>query len=207
MKQKYTFFDEGTIEFDDTKSVKELIEYAFDEFDYYESAGMEVVTLFQAHHPDTDTGWFTTDVAASCADEIRNPAELFFAYHIPDVFYFAEGGWGHRMPKLGNHPEIPNAVSLKIQFEDFDHTVVINGKYTFNDIIRFLKETEYIDDSCSSVEAVPVGCASKSYKIPFSDAIMSESLSDFENTLEKYHAERISLDKGESIYHTILRIC
>lgn len=52
MIQKYKFEGENDfIEFDDSKSVKELINYAFDKFDYFEPAGIEIVTLFQCHHP------------------------------------------------------------------------------------------------------------------------------------------------------------
>lgn len=205
MKQKYTFF-EGTIEFDDTKSVKELIAYAFDTFEYYEPMGMEVVTLFQAHHPETDTGWFTTNPLRSCAEEIKNPNELFFAYYMPDVFYFAEGGWGHHMHGLGNHPQIPDAVALSLRFEDFDHTVIINGRYCFDDIIHTLKRTGYIEITCSAIEAIPIGCATKAYTIPFSDPAVRCPLAEFEKILGQYHAERISLAPGEFIYNTVLRI-
>ena len=44
MIQKYKFEGENDfIEFDDSKSVKELINYAFDKFDYFEPAGIEIV--------------------------------------------------------------------------------------------------------------------------------------------------------------------
>lgn len=207
MKQKYCFFDGGTIEFDDKKSVKELIAYAFESFDYYEPMGMDIVTLFQAHHPDTNTGWFTTDVTLSCAEEIKNPKELCFAYYLPNVFYFAEGGWGHHMTGLGNHPSIDNAVSLSIRFGDFSNTVVINGRYTFNDIVNVLKRTEYIDNSCCFIEVIPIGCTTKSYLIPFTDPIMKACLTDFETILTQYNSERIHLAEGDFIYHSELRIC
>lgn len=126
MIQKYSFFNEDIIEFDDTRSVKELIQYAFEQFDYYEPAGMEIVTLFQCHHPQSDTGWFTIDTNRKCSDEIIDRNNLCFAYYMPNVFYFAEGGWGHHMIELGNHPNIPRPVALKIRFEDFDNTVIIN---------------------------------------------------------------------------------
>ena len=116
MIKNYTFFDGGTISFDDEKKVKELIRYAFDEFDYYEPIGIEYVTIFQCHHSKTNTGWFTKDTNNSCCDEIENPDELCFAYYVPEVFYFAEGGWGHHMRELGNHPEIPNPVDIKLRF-------------------------------------------------------------------------------------------
>ena len=69
MIQKYKFEGENDfIEFDDSKSVKELINYAFDKFDYFEPAGIELVTLFQCHHPNSSTGWFTTDTSKKCSE-------------------------------------------------------------------------------------------------------------------------------------------
>lgn len=207
MKQKYTFFDGGTIKFDDKKSVKELIAAAFDSFDYYEPLGMDIVTLFQAHHSKTNTGWFTTDVEVSCAEEIENPNELCFAYHLPNVFYFAEGGWGHHMAELGNHPEIPNAVSLSLRFDDFDNTLVINGQYSFNDIIHTLKRADYIPDSCKFIKVIPIGCGHKSYSIPFSDSLMSICLTDFREKINQYNSKHIKLESGEFIYYEIFEIC
>ena len=202
MNQKYTFFDGGTLEFDDSKSVKELIEYAFDTFGYYEPMGMNILTLFQAHHPDTTTGWFTTDVTLRCVDEIRNRDELCFAYHLPNAFYFAEGGWGHHMKHLGNRPIIPNEVSLKLRFEDFNNTIIVNGNYTFMDIVRFLKSVEYIDYDCNAVKVFPVGVA-QSYSIPLSDPIMEMYLTDFMERIEVYHNKYLKLDECDFIYHTI----
>ena len=202
MKQKYTFFDGGTLEFDDSKSVKELIEYAFDTFDYYEPMGMNVLTLFQAHHPDTTTGWFTTDVTLRCADEIRNRDELLFAYHLPDIFYFAEGGWGHHMRELGNRPSIANELALTLRFKDFDNTIIINGSYTFMDIVRVLKKTEYIDSDCNAVRVLPVGVA-QSYSVPLSDPIMEMRLTEFIEHIEVRHNKYLKLDIGDFIYNTV----
>ena len=206
MKQKYVFFDGGEIEFDDRKSVRDLIAFAFESFGYYEPMGMDIVTLFQAHHPDTNTGWFTTDVALSCAEEIRKPEELCFAYHLPNVFYFAEGGWGHHMAELGNHPPIDNAVALDIWFDDFRNTVVINGTYTLNDIVRVLRRTGYLGDDRYYVEVIPVGCSTKTNLIPFSDPKMKVRLIDLETILDKYDPQRIPLSEGGSVHHIELRI-
>lgn len=54
MKNEYYFFDGGRVEFDDNKSVRELIRYAFDKFDYYEPLGMDIVTVFQSHNSKTN---------------------------------------------------------------------------------------------------------------------------------------------------------
>lgn len=205
MIQKYTFCDGGTLEFDDSKSIKELIEYAFDTFDYYEPLGMDIVTLFQAHHPDTSTGWITTNTALRCADEIKNRDWLCFAYYIPNVFYFAEGGWGHHMKDLGNRPLIPNEISLCLRFDDFDNTIVINGNLTFLDVVRFLKQGEYIDSNCKVVKALAVGDG-QSYSIPLSDPIMTMCLTEFVKNIELYHERYLKLSKVDFIYHTIFEL-
>ena len=143
MKKQYHFFGEDPIWFDDDKTFRELIVYAFDCFEYYEPCGMNIVTVFQCHHPKSNTGWFTTDVSKKCSEEIVNPDELCFAYNLPNVFYYAEGGWGHHMPELGNYPIVPDPVCLKFRFEDFDNSVVINGNYCMRDVIWFLRHTGY----------------------------------------------------------------
>ncbi len=178
MKRNYTFFDGGTIEFDDRKSIKKLLEYAFDAFDYYEPLGMDAVTVFQCHHPKTNTGWFTTDTDLKCASEIINADELYFAYHVPNVFYFAEGGWGHHMTELGNHPVIENPVALHLRFEDFDNTVVINGKFSFRDIIDLLKRTGYISPSAAALTVQTVD-GEFTGRIPFSDPRLDTDLQTF----------------------------
>ena len=202
MIKKYTFFGSGTIEFEDSKSVKELIQYAFDAFDYYEPAGMEVVTIFQCHHSKTNVGWFTTDTDRSCADEIENADELCFAYYLLNTFYYAEGGWGHHMIELGNHPYIPNPVALKIRFEDFDNTVVINGNYCFNDVISYLIKTEYVSSDCNQILVNPVGIPNGPYTLSLSDKIMKEKLTDFEKHLEERTKEYYS--RADYIYHVII---
>lgn len=207
MMIKYTFFDGGTINFDDEKRVKDLIRYAFDEFEYFEPIGMEYVTIFQCHHSKTNTGWFTTDINNTCREEIENPDELCFAYHMPEVFYFAEGGWGHHMRELGNHPEIPNAVEIILRFTDFYNTVVINGKYCLNDIVHFLKKSEYISAASKMIRIIAVygnlsSYLNNSYIIPLSDPIMNVKLSDFDEEILKYHSQY--LETTNYLYHYII---
>ena len=205
MIQKYKFEGENDfIEFDDSKSVKELINYAFDKFDYFEPAGIELVTLFQCHHPNSSTGWFTTDTSKKCSEEIINSEGLCFAYYIPNVFYFAEGGWGHHMIELGNHPIIPNPVAIILRFEDFNNTVVINGAYSFNDIIDYLKKTQYIEETYNILKVYLVGIRSF-YDIPFSDPIMNMNLTEFKKTIQKYTEERFP--NHDFIYHEEFEIC
>lgn len=204
MIRSYSFFDGGTLEFEDSKTVKELIQYAFERFGYYEPAGMEIVTLFQCHHSQSYTGWFTTDTNRICAEEIENRDELCFGYQMPDVFYFAEGGWGHHMVKLGNHPIIPDPVALKIRFEDFDNTVVINGKYCFSDIIKYLKDSHYIS-GFSRLLVNPAGIPDGPYSIYPSDNIMQLKLVDFIDRIEKYNEKYYP--NHDRIYYEIFEIC
>lgn len=206
MIKTYSFItDNITFDFDDSRTIRELIDHAFNQFDYYEPAGMEIVTLFQCHHSKTSTGWFTTDTSRKCADEIENADELCFAYYMPGVFYFAEGGWGHHMIELGNHPIISHAVDIKIRFDDFRNTVVINGEYCFNDIVSYLKKTEYIPEDSSRLLVHLIGTSDGSYEIPFSDAVMYIPLSDFQNKIEEY-TDKCFPDHG-FIYHVEIEIC
>lgn len=205
MLQKYTFFDGGTVEFDDARTVKELLAYAFYRFGYYEPFGMDVVTLFQGHHPDTYCGWFTTDVNRKCVDEIKNPDELCFAYYMPDVFYFAEGGWGHHMPTLGNHPMIPDAVALNIRFEDFDHNVVINGNYSFRDVIDMLVSVGYIPRSSKYVKVLLGGLPEANYLLSLSDEIMGKTLTDFAKKI-KMKSRELQEENKKHIYCEIFEI-
>ena len=182
MNRAFKFDGEEALFFDDTKSVKELIRYAFNEFDYYEPAGMDVVTLFQPQSR-TNTGWFTTDTSCLCVDEIEDAENLCFAYHMPNVFYFAEGGWGHHMLHLGNHPQIDNPVVLHLRFDDFNHSVVINGKYTFETIICFLKQTNYLSREACSLLIRAISPYQEPFLISFDSELMRLQLTEFEKKL------------------------
>ena len=87
------------------------------------------------------------------------------------------------MSALGNHPRIDNPVSLHIRFDGFNHTVVINGKYTFADIIRFLKRTEYLTKKATTLWIRPINPYSDAYPIFFSSDLMSLPLTEFEKKL------------------------
>lgn len=144
---------------------------------------MDVVTLFQAHSSKSTEGWFTTDVNKTCAEEIEDPEWLGFAYHLPGVFYYAEGGWGHHMVTLGNHPVINNPVSLHLRFDEFDNTVVIAGKYSFKDIIAKLIDVGYITDEATHLIIRSVNPYREPYTISFSDQMMNLPLTEFGNKL------------------------
>lgn len=192
MKQLYTFSGKASIEFDDTRSVRELINYAFSKYDYYEPLGMDIVTIFQAHHPDSNTGWFTIDVDKCCANEIINRNELCFAYYMPNVFYFAEGGWGHHMLELGNHPTIPNQIALQIELNGERNTIVINGNITCRSIIKKLIDVGYIENSITKINILEIAYPPKSNfrEILLSDAILDVPLTEFVKTLS---ADAISI--------------
>lgn len=187
MIRQYTFSGYPSLTFDDSKTVRELIDSAFEKFGFYEPAGMEIVTVFQSSHPETTTGWFTQDTERTCAEEIENHDSLCFAYHLPEVFYFAEGGWGHHMINLGNHPSIPDPIPIKLKFDDFKNTVVINGTYCFDDVVRYLRETDYVPNDCSKllVHLPSTTIGRVSYSISFSDSFMQVKLNDIEEKLEE----------------------
>ncbi len=94
---------------------------------------METVTIYQSGHAH-----FTLDTIRKCYEEIKDPNGLCFAYYIPGFLYYAEGGWGHHMSELSNHPEFISPVSLKIKFEDFDHTIVFEGTHSHKRLFEFM---------------------------------------------------------------------
>lgn len=185
MIQEYRFWHEEPILFDDRKSVRELISYVFDQFDYYEPFGMDIVTVFQCHHPATSTGWFTTDVERSCAEEILTRDWLCFAYNMPGVFYFADGGWGHHMTGLGNHPHLDNPVSIKLQIESSQNTVVFAGDISFRQIITALKRTEYIskDLTFMKIHVCDYPRENQMHVVDFQAPVMDAPLTEFKQKL------------------------
>ena len=184
MIRTYRFFPGETVEFDDSKTVRELIQFAFDQLGYEEPAGMELVTVFQTVYAGSSFGWFTQDTSRICAEEIENPTQLCFAYHLPDAFYFAEGGWGHHMIRLGNHPNISNPVACTLRLEGFgENTVIINGKYAFCEIVEYLKKTGYLPEGSRQLMVHPFG-SSHSLSVPFSDPMMALPLGEFEVCIE-----------------------
>lgn len=180
MIQVYHFFKENPLQFDDEKTVGELIRYAFECFDYYEPFGIDTVTIYQIdpHH-------FTLDTSLKCADEINSRSEICFAYHIPGFLYYAEGGWGHHMQDLVNHPVFNNPVSLKLKFEDFDHTVVFEGTHTFRNVLNFLKRVGYVDASISQIKVQVLADPKPNYSyfLDCRNSIFDDSLIEFEKSL------------------------
>lgn len=200
--RQYTFFDGGAVEFDEKKSVRELIEYAFDSFDYYEPLGIDAVTVFQPNCSKTSTGWFTTDVTLSCEEEIGDSSNLCFAYHIPNVFYFAEGGWDSHMLDLGNHPKIDNAIDIDIRLDGKENTVVINGSYSFNDIVKKLKSVDYISSKLNHVNVFYKGSNLQFDKIYFSDELLDLPLTKLKEIIRQ-RAEKIESEQNVQIFSEV----
>ena len=181
MIQTYKFLGENSsLEFDDSKTVRELIQYAFEKFDYYEPFGMDTVTIYQ-----TGFAHFTLDTSRKCYEEIKNPDGLCFAYHIPGFLYYTEGGWGHHMPELSNHPMFNDPISLKIKFEDFDHTVVFEGTHSFREVLNLLKRVGYIDESIERIKVQVLAYPNPNYTkhLNCHDSILDAPMIEFQKTL------------------------
>ena len=209
MIQNYSFFHssapDDTIAFDDEKSVAELVRSAFAKFGYFAPCGMDIVTVFQGcadprNNNCNINGWFITDTSKKCAEEILNRERLCFAYYLPGVFYFAEGGWGHHMPDLGNHPELPDPVQLNLRFEDFDETVMVNGNYSFSDVINYLKTNGYITESLNRFPVLCVGTG-KDFTISIDDPAVQKPLSELKDTMDLYYKQKFP--NGGFVYYYI----
>lgn len=72
----------------------------------YEPLGMDSVRLFKGFSEKSFSGWYIDNISQTCNKAIDNPNDLYLAYHVPDIFFYAEGGWGHHMASLGKYSVI-----------------------------------------------------------------------------------------------------
>lgn len=170
------------METDDSISVKELIEILMDRIDCYEPLGIDRVRIFEGYSEKSLSGWYIDNILQTCDKAIDNPNDLYLAYHMPDMFFYAEGGWGHHMVNLGNSPVIPNAVSLHIRFEEFDNTVVVNGAYTLREMILFIEKSGYLDSRIEGIIIHKINPHASSKYI-----LIGDSSLDLDITLERFH--------------------
>lgn len=196
MLQEYNFFREDTLKFENSKTVKELLEYAFKQYGYYEPFGMDTVTIYQANIPH-----FTLDTSRKCYEEIKDPDGLCFAYYIPGFLYYAEGGWGHHMAELSNHPVFNHPISLKLRFIDFNHTVVFEGSHSFREVLNLLKKVGYISDSISQITIQVLAYPKPNYTqhIDCSDAILDAPMTVFDEMLPTDGIVTLVLEEKDNI--------
>ena len=192
MLQTYRIFIEGPheVRMDDALPVRELVRRAFEETDYYEPMGMDAVTIFSAHDPRDSDGWFVRDTSRPCAEQLPDREWLWFAYQKPGLFYYAEGGWGHHMIRLGNHPELEKPVSFDLRFRDFKGWPVIAGRYSLADVISFLRRYTYLPPEADRAAfwELPNGAndgfrAPPRRVIPFGDAALRRPLAEMREEL------------------------
>ena len=146
MEKLYKVFDMEPVVFDDRKSVKELIEYVFEQSVYCEPAGMDIVTLYDAskYHVITDTTMPCYKAFSSHGNIGHGGNGLCLAYYLPNLFFYAEGGWGKHMIQMDVVENISNPVAVHFRFTDFKNTVVLSGRLTIRQIYNYLVKTTYI---------------------------------------------------------------
>lgn len=149
MNKLYKVFGMEPIVFDDRKPVKELIKFVFDQGDYYEPAGMNIVTLYDAssYHVITDTTMPCYKAFSSQGNMGHGNNGLCLAYYLPNRFFYAEGGWGKHMIEMDVVENISDPVAVEFRFTDFKNTVVLNGNLTIRQIYNYLLKTTYIEES------------------------------------------------------------
>ena len=87
------------------------------------------------------------------------------------------------MTSLGNHPKIKNPVSLWLRFEDFDHSVVINGEYSFTDIVKYLQCGDYLPKKVKRISVRAINPMAEPYTISLTDNLMRVPLTQFARNL------------------------
>lgn len=165
--------------------MRELLTCALEAFGRSAPLGEDAVTMFQSCHSGTHTGWFTQDTSRACRDEIEQPGDLCLAWHVPGLLYYAEGGWGHHMHELGNHPAFAQPVSLKLRFEGFDHTVVLEGAEPFRSVLTLLEDAGMIERGCRAIRAEVMAYPKPNYSVTIrmSDVILDAPMTELEKAL------------------------
>ena len=142
----YKVFGVGEVEIDEDKTIAELVETAFVLYDYWEPAGLELVTIYDAENFN-----IVLDRNMTCKEAGLGKL-LCIAYFKPNVFFYVEGGWGHHMIQMNAAKYIEDPVSFKLIFDDFNGSPVINGNITLRQIFAFLADAGYIDENCHLFE-------------------------------------------------------
>lgn len=122
------------------------METAFILYDYWEPAGLELVTIYDAENFN-----IVLDRNMTCKEACLGNL-LCIAYFKPNVFFYVEGGWGHQMIQMNAAKHIEDPVSFKLIFEDFNGSPVINGNITLRQLFAFLTDAGYIDEDCHMFE-------------------------------------------------------
>lgn len=138
----YDIFDIGKLEFDENKTIAELVETAFEEYGYWEPAGIELVTIYDAEHYNV-----VLDRNKTCK-EAGLGKKLCIAYFKPNTFFYVEGGWGHHMIQMNAVKYIDNPIWFQLIFDKFQGVPVINGNVTLRQMFKFLSNAGYIDEEC-----------------------------------------------------------
>lgn len=137
--RNYRFYNASPVEFDSTKTVKELVDYVYMHNSEKRIFPMDSVTVFQMRSPKSPYGWLTTDLSRTCRKEIQNPHWLCFAYYVPQLFYFVEGGCGHYTKRLGNHPVFAHPVDVHVHLDDeklSTDEIIVNGQENIKKVLQ-----------------------------------------------------------------------
>lgn len=76
-------------------------------------------------------------------------------------------------------------MSLKLKFEEFNHTVVFEGTHSFRETLNLLKNTGYLEKNISQIKVHVLAYQKENYSqyIELSNPILDVSMVEFANSL------------------------
>ncbi len=174
--KRFTFFNihkRIEIEFDENRSVAELISAVYEKYGIEAKNGIDGVTVY-----DMKNYHVVTNRKSSLKKENLSSG-LCFAYFKKDKFLYVEGGWGHHMIKMDAVSKIREPFMFYMSFIKplNDYAFVANKKMTVAELYGELVKGEYIH-KCSYVDVYHINRGSASYElvkhISIDDAIESK---------------------------------
>ena len=132
-------FDQGIIEVDEGKTVKDL------SMQLVEEVGLWVDDARYATVYDPESEHVCSDPDQRISEAIKGE-DVCISYVIPGVFYFVEGGWGKKTLDMDCKGIIPDPVAIRVLFDGFDNVMVVNGNMTLEQFVAVINGHILVED-------------------------------------------------------------
>lgn len=169
----YSFFNIRNrieIDFDENRSVADLISAVYEKYGFEAKNGIDVVTVY-----DMKNYHVVTDRKRTLKKENLSSG-LCFAYFKKGEFLYVEGGWGHHMIQMDATSKVKDPFMFYMSFDKVlnDYAFVATKKMTVEKLFKALCKGEHIY-RCSRIDVFDVSRGSATYEllksVPIEDAI------------------------------------
>lgn len=163
MIKTYTFFNirkKIEIDFDENRTVKELISAVYEKYGFEAKHGLDVVTIYDMKNYHVVTNRKNTLKKENVS------SGLCFAYFKKGEFLYVEGGWGHHMIKMDAVSQIKEPFMFYMSFDKVlnDFAFVATKKMTIKMLYEALYKSEHIY-TCSYIDIYNVNRGGANYEL------------------------------------------